>query len=86
MNFFLYSGVVYNEYNLLKLFNFIKKHFSKKVVSYIAGRTAPKEKRMGHAGAIIEGSSGSAESKISALNDAGVDVVELPSEGARLLD
>lgn len=69
-----------------KAAEFIKKYFSKKIVSYIAGRTAPKEKRMGHAGAIIEGSSGSAESKISALNDAGVGVAELPSEVVRLLD
>jgi len=69
-----------------KAAEYIKNNISKKVVAYIAGRSAPKEKRMGHAGAIIEGDSGSAESKIRALENAGVKVAKLPSEVVRLLD
>jgi succinyl-CoA synthetase alpha subunit len=53
---------------------------SKPVVAYIAGRHAPKEKKMGHAGAIIYGDFGTAESKIRALRDAGVRVAMTPSE------
>jgi len=64
---------------------YIKNNISKKIVGYIAGISAPKGKRMGHAGAIIEGNSGSAESKIKALNKAGVKVAKLPSEIAGLL-
>ena len=59
--------------------------YPKPVVAYIAGRTAPPEKRMGHAGAVIMGNRGSAESKIAALTAAGVPVAEKPSEIARLL-
>lgn len=59
--------------------------FDKPTVAYIAGRAAPKEKRMGHAGAIVMGSYGSAESKISMLNRANVPVAKKPSEVPVLL-
>jgi succinyl-CoA synthetase alpha subunit len=59
--------------------------YPKPVVAYIAGRLAPPEKRMGHAGAIIMGNVGSAKSKIDAFTSAGVPVAEKPSDIARLL-
>jgi succinyl-CoA synthetase alpha subunit len=59
--------------------------FNKPTVAYIAGRTAPKEKRMGHAGAIIMGTYGSAESKISMFNKANIPVAKRPVEVPVLL-
>jgi succinyl-CoA synthetase alpha subunit len=59
--------------------------FTKPVAAYIAGRAAVPGKRMGHAGAIIQGSSGTAESKMSALREAGASVGELPSQVAEAL-
>ncbi len=59
--------------------------FDKPTVAYIAGRTAPKEKRMGHAGAIVMGTYGSAESKISMFNKANVPVAKRPAEVPVLL-
>ncbi len=60
--------------------------FSKPVAAYVAGRAAVPGKRMGHAGAIIQGSSGTAESKIDALREAGVVVGELPGDAAKNLN
>jgi len=65
---------------------YIKKtSYPKPVAAYIAGRTAPPGKRMGHAGAIISGKTGTADSKIEALRSAGVSVAEKPTDIARLL-
>jgi succinyl-CoA synthetase alpha subunit len=64
---------------------FIRAHVTKPVVGYIAGFTAPPGKTMGHAGAIISGSSGTAEAKKEALEAAGVRVGRTPSGTARLM-
>jgi succinyl-CoA synthetase alpha subunit len=64
---------------------FITAHVTKPVVGYIAGRTAPPGKRMGHAGAVISGSEGTAGAKVEALRAAGVRVATLPGEVANLV-
>ena len=64
---------------------FIKGHVTKPVVAYIAGRTAPPGKRMGHAGAIIARGRGTAESKIRALEGAGAKVARIPTDVPDLL-
>ena len=65
--------------------DYIAKEFNKPVVAFIAGRTAPKEKRMGHAGAIIMGSEGTYEEKRKRFESVGVPVADLPEEVPRLL-
>ena len=64
---------------------YIKNHMTKPVVGFIAGRTAPPGKRMGHAGAIISGGKGTAAEKIKALEAAGVPVANFPEEIAELI-
>jgi succinyl-CoA synthetase alpha subunit len=64
---------------------YIAEHVTKPVVGYVAGFTAPEGKTMGHAGAIVSGSSGTAEAKKAALEKAGVQVGKTPSETARLM-
>jgi succinyl-CoA synthetase alpha subunit len=65
--------------------DFIKEHVTKPVVGYVAGFTAPEGKTMGHAGAIVSGSSGTAEAKKEALEAAGVKVGKTPSGTASLM-
>lgn len=59
-----------------KAAKYVKSHFKKAVVAFIAGRTAPKDKRMGHAGAIISGGQDTAEEKIKALRSEGIFIAE----------
>jgi succinyl-CoA synthetase alpha subunit len=61
---------------------FIKQNIKKPVIGYIAGQTAPPGKRMGHAGAIISGGKGTAESKMKAMKAAGIEVALTPREVA----
>ena len=68
-----------------KAAEYIASKMTKPVVSFIAGQTAPPGKRMGHAGAIIEGTAGSAEGKVKALEAAGVKVAKHPEEIPSLL-
>ncbi len=64
---------------------YIAQHVTKPVTSFIAGRTAPPGRRMGHAGAIVEGKSGTAESKVEALRVAGVRVADNPDDIAKIV-
>jgi succinyl-CoA synthetase alpha subunit len=64
---------------------FVKQHVTKPVAAFIAGRTAPPGKRMGHAGAIISGGKGTADDKLAALKAAGIEIAESPADmGAAL--
>ncbi|MHA1197334.1 MAG: succinate--CoA ligase subunit alpha [Promethearchaeota archaeon] len=63
-----------------KTAGFIKENVDKPIIAYIAGKNAPREKRMGHAGAIISGSRGTAQGKIKALRNVGVRIAETPWE------
>lgn len=64
---------------------FVKEHMTKPVVGFIAGQTAPPGRRMGHAGAIISGSAGTAAEKIQSFRDAGMGIAERPVDLVRLL-
>jgi succinyl-CoA synthetase alpha subunit len=63
-----------------KAAEYIRREFKKPVAAFIAGRTAPPGKRMGHAGAIISGGQGTAEDKIQALRSAGARLIPTPAE------
>jgi succinyl-CoA synthetase alpha subunit len=65
--------------------DFVKNHMTKPVVGFIAGRTAPPGRRMGHAGAIISGSSGTAAEKIEAFKTAGISVADRPMDFVELI-
>ncbi len=64
---------------------YVKEHVDKPVAAFIAGRTAPPGRRMGHAGAIVSGGKGTAAAKVEALEDAGIAVAETPSHMAEAL-
>jgi succinyl-CoA synthetase alpha subunit len=64
---------------------YIKKYFRKPAFGFIAGKTAPPDKRMGHAGAIISGTAGTASEKIKAFESAGIKVGETPAQVAELI-
>ena len=64
---------------------FVKEKVTKPVVGFIAGQTAPKGRRMGHAGAIISGSSGTAEEKLAAFDAAGISIMRRPADVVELL-
>ncbi len=64
---------------------FVQEHITKPVVGFIAGQTAPKGRRMGHAGAIISGSSGTAEEKLAAFEAAGIAIMRRPVDVVQLL-
>ena len=64
---------------------YIKKHVKKPVMGFVAGQTAPKGRRMGHAGAIISGAAGTAEEKFAAFEDAGMGIMRRPVDVVNLL-
>ncbi|TAK13668.1 MAG: succinate--CoA ligase subunit alpha [Anaerolineae bacterium] len=68
-----------------KAADFVSKNMTKQVVGFIAGKTAPPGKRMGHAGAIVEGGEGTAAEKVKALEKAGIRVADHPEQIAEIL-
>jgi len=65
---------------------YVRRHFTKPVAAFIAGRTAPPGKRMGHAGAIISGGKGTADEKIAALQDANIHIAQSPAHMAAAME
>jgi succinyl-CoA synthetase alpha subunit len=66
--------------------DFVRQHMKKPVIGFIAGRTAPPGRRMGHAGAIVSGSEGSAAEKVAAFERAGITVMQRPADVVPLLE